>query len=140
MIREPLLPGCLPELLTQQVARYAEQPWQRLFGNVGQPPPRDLASDFPKQVRPLLQKYCLGCHSTKTHKGDLDLERFTSLESARKDLHPWQQVADQVEIGEMPPKGKPRPSGEERKTLLGLSGEPAFAPGRRRPPSPSAWA
>jgi hypothetical protein len=85
----------------------------------GQPPPRDLASDFTKQVRPLLQKYCLECHSTKTHKGDLDLERFTSLASVRKDVHAWQQVADQVEIGEMPPKGKPRPSGEERKVLLG---------------------
>ena len=33
---QPLLPGCLPELLTQQVARYAEQPWQRLLRNVGQ--------------------------------------------------------------------------------------------------------
>jgi hypothetical protein len=85
----------------------------------GQPPPRDLESEFPKHVRPLLQKYCLECHSTKVHKGDLDLERFTSLETVRKDLHAWQQVADQLGIGEMPPKGKPRPSGEERKIVLG---------------------
>jgi hypothetical protein len=84
----------------------------------GQPPP-DLARDYTKQVRPLLQKYCLTCHSTKIHKGDLDLERFTSLASVRTDLHAWQQVADQLEIGEMPPRGKPRPSDPERKVLLG---------------------
>jgi mono/diheme cytochrome c family protein len=85
----------------------------------GQPPPRDLAKDYTADVQPLLQKYCLACHSTKAHKGDLDLERFTSLEATRKDLHAWQQVADQVEIGEMPPAGKRQPSDAERKGLLG---------------------
>jgi hypothetical protein len=85
----------------------------------GQAAPPDLAGDFVKQVRPLVQKYCLACHSTKKHKGGLDLERFTSLEGARKDLEPWQQVADQLEIGEMPPQGKPQPSAAERKVLLG---------------------
>jgi hypothetical protein len=83
-----------------------------------QPPPDDLASDFTRQVRPLLQKYCLACHSTKAHKGDLDLERFTSLDSVRKDLHSWQQVADQLEIAEMPPRGKPQPTDRERTILL----------------------
>jgi mono/diheme cytochrome c family protein len=85
----------------------------------GQPPPRDLVKDYTADVQPLLQKYCLACHSTKAQKGDLDLERFTSLEAARKDLHAWQQVADQVEIGEMPPAGKRQPSDAERKRLIG---------------------
>src|SRR5207253_2948294 len=63
---------------------------------------------------PLLQKYCLACHSAKAKKGSLDLERFTSLEQVRQDLKPWQQLVEQLEAGEMPPKGKPQPSADER--------------------------
>lgn len=78
----------------------------------------DLGAAYVKQVQPLLKKYCLECHSTKAHKGDLDLERFTSLAVIRKDLKPWPHVIEQVEVGEMPPKGKPRPTADERKAIL----------------------
>ena len=69
-------------------------------------------------VQPLLKKYCLDCHSTKAKKGGLDLERFASLDQVRKDLKPWQQMIEMLEAGEMPPKGKPQPTAEERKRLL----------------------
>src|SRR5438270_423631 len=63
------------------------------------------AGDAPKEyiqvVRPFLQKYCLGCHSTKLKKGSLDLERFASLEQVRRDLKPWQQTIEMLEVGEM---------------------------------------
>src|SRR5437660_1585311 len=39
-------------------------------------PARNLAGDYAQQVKPLLAKYCLECHSSKSHKGDIDLERF----------------------------------------------------------------
>src|SRR5580704_24196 len=45
-------------------------------------------------ARPLIQEYCLGCHSTAKHKSDLDLERFGSLGDLRKDVAPWQSVAE----------------------------------------------
>jgi hypothetical protein len=86
---------------------------------VGQPAPRDLAGEYAAQARPLVKRYCLACHSTKAHKGDLDLERFTSFEAVRKDVHAWQQVAEQLELGEMPPEGRPQPTAAERKSLLG---------------------
>jgi len=78
----------------------------------------DLADSYAKSVQPILKKFCIECHSTKARKGDLDLERFTSLAAVRKDLKPWQHLIEQVEVGEMPPKGKPQPSADERKTLL----------------------
>ena len=43
------------------------------------------ADDFSAQVRPILQESCLDCHSTKKQKGDLDLERFTSLAEVQRD-------------------------------------------------------
>jgi hypothetical protein len=80
---------------------------------------KKLADHYAARVRPLLEKYCLGCHSTKVHKGDVDLQRFSSVAEARKDLALWQNAADQVAIGDMPPAGKPQPSAAERKLIVG---------------------
>ena len=77
-----------------------------------------LAPSFDAKVRPLLKQYCLGCHSTELKKGELDLERFVSLDVARNDLKPWQSLIEMLDAGEMPPKGKPRPSDDERKWLI----------------------
>jgi len=74
--------------------------------------------DYASVVQPLVQKYCLSCHSTKVKKGELDLERFASLDLVRKDLKPWQAMIEMLESGEMPPKKKPQPTAEERKRLL----------------------
>src|SRR5262245_29447701 len=30
------------------------------------------AANYEKEIRPLLKEFCLGCHSTEKHKGDLD--------------------------------------------------------------------
>lgn len=77
-----------------------------------------LASQYRRTVRPLLAKYCLGCHSTKAKKGGLDLQRFTSPAAARKDVKPWKLLIERLAAGEMPPKGKPRPTAAERKRLI----------------------
>jgi len=94
-------------------------------------------------IRPLLAKYCLGCHSTKAKKGSLDLERFATRDDARRDLKPWQAVVEQVEAGEMPPKERPQPTAGEKKQLVAWargfldaeararSGDPGRVPLRR---------
>src|SRR6266545_1105679 len=84
----------------------------------GPVPGGDLGAAYAKHVQPLLKRYCFECHSKKVHKGDLDLERFESLGGIRKEIRPWQHLIEQVEAGEMPPKGKPQPSADERKLLL----------------------
>jgi hypothetical protein len=73
---------------------------------------------FDKSIRPLLTEYCLKCHSTEKHKGDLDLERFSSLREVKKHPNVWQQVIEQLSLGEMPPKEKPQPTAAERAQLL----------------------
>ena len=77
-----------------------------------------MKDEYATVVQPLLKTYCLTCHSTKLKKGSLDLERFTALDLVRKDLKPWQQLIEQLEAGEMPPKGKPQPTPAERKQLI----------------------
>src|SRR5438132_4015419 len=78
-----------------------------------------VAADFEREIRPLLKQYCLGCHSTEKHKGDLDLERFTSLSEVMKHPKVWQGVVEQISLAEMPPKEKPQPAAAERDRLLG---------------------
>jgi hypothetical protein len=73
---------------------------------------------FEKSIRPILTEYCLKCHSAEKHKGDLDLERFSSLVEVKKHPKIWQGVIEQVSLGEMPPKEKPQPTEAQREQLL----------------------
>jgi hypothetical protein len=72
---------------------------------------------FEQTIQPLLKQFCLDCHSTKKQKGDLDLERFTSLDLVKRDPVVWEHSLDQIRDKEMPPKGKPKPSPEQTKLL-----------------------
>ena len=65
-------------------------------------------------IQQLLGRYCLGCHDAGTKKGELDLERFTSMAAIAAESAVWENVLRQVEEGEMPPKKKPQFSAEER--------------------------
>ncbi len=99
--------------------------------------------DYATAIQPLVKKYCLSCHSTKTKKGSLDLERFATLDDIRKDVKVWQGIIEQIEAGEMPPKEKPQPTDAEKKLLLAWTrsfldaeakartGDPGFVPLRR---------
>jgi len=78
----------------------------------------DPKKEYAAVVQPLLKSYCLGCHSAAVKKGSLDLERFESVDLVRKDLLPWQQLIEQLEADEMPPKDKPQPTPQERKRLV----------------------
>jgi hypothetical protein len=103
---------------------------------LGRTPKEDLGEGFGKQIRPLVTRYCLGCHSTKIKKGHLDLERFTKLDHVRKDLKTWQHVVEHLEAGEMPPQGKPQPTPEERRRLIGWIGAFLDAEARARTGDP----
>ncbi|QDU23103.1 DUF1592 domain-containing protein [Urbifossiella limnaea] len=104
--------------------------------------PQPPAADF-DAVRPLLKTYCLNCHSADKKKGSLDLERFATPADIRKEVKVWEQVAEQVEAGEMPPTGRPQPTADERKRLVAWvrgfldaeararAGDPGFVPLRR---------
>lgn len=117
--------------------------WVGIGSGTAQKPPTDAKAEFATGVQPILKKYCNDCHSTKLKKGHLDLERYTSIDEIRKDLKPWQSMIEQIETGEMPPKGKPQPTADEKKLLLAWvhgfleheaksrSGDPGFVPLRR---------
>ena len=77
-----------------------------------------LAADsFDQSIRPLLREYCVTCHSTEKQEGELDLERFDSLDHVKQDADVWERVQEQLALGEMPPKDAKQLSADQ-KTLL----------------------
>lgn len=73
--------------------------------------------EFSSSIQPVLKEYCITCHSTEKQKGDLDLERFTTMEFVKRDPKVWERSLEQIHDSEMPPKNKPRPSPEQMKQL-----------------------
>jgi hypothetical protein len=88
-----------------------------LWVSAGLLAPTADADPFREQIRPMLQDACLGCHSTAKQKGDLDLEAFGDVASVRRRPKVWEQVLEQVESGEMPPK-KEKPLAADQKAKL----------------------
>jgi hypothetical protein len=76
-----------------------------------------LGKEFTGDVVPLLQTYCLDCHSGDEPEGDLSLERFTSLAEVRTDTTVWQKVLHQLADQQMPPEDSPQPTDSENRLL-----------------------
>ena len=78
----------------------------------------ELGSDYRQRVLPILDRYCFDCHDAESKEGELDLERFASIDAIRQEPEIWQKLVEQLEIGEMPPKKKRQPSAPERDGVL----------------------
>ncbi len=77
------------------------------------------AETFEQKIRPLLRDYCVTCHSTEKQEGELDLQRFTSIEQVRRQPEVWEHVLEQLALGEMPPKDAKQLSVEQKRQLVG---------------------
>jgi mono/diheme cytochrome c family protein len=100
--------------------------------DAGSPPP--AAGGFDREVKPLLGAYCVGCHGPAKQKGD---RRFDRLDGAIRDddtLVDLQDILDQLNLGEMPPKEARQPSqAERRRAVAWLTARIAQFQGERRP-------
>jgi mono/diheme cytochrome c family protein len=75
------------------------------------------AKQFNDQIRPFLVKHCQGCHSGEKPKGDLRLDQISADFADKENREHWQDVLEQLKVGAMPPKEKPRPSEQEVRAL-----------------------
>ena len=74
---------------------------------------------IPKSIETFLETHCYDCHDEATSKADLNLEGLTrSIGNSTDALH-WQDILDQLNAGEMPPKKKPRPPKDELAGVVG---------------------
>ncbi|MFT5130795.1 MAG: hypothetical protein ACI8W8_004426, partial [Rhodothermales bacterium] len=83
--------------------------------------------ELPKAVEPFLQTYCYDCHGAETAKADLNLETLTRTIDNPTDAQHWQDIVDQLNAGEMPPKKKKQPSKAELAAAIGEFTNTLFA-------------
>ena len=77
-----------------------------------------LADPTLTKIKPFLKQHCYSCHGENDPEGDIrldnldiNLSRFTTLEI-------WQNVLDQLNLGEMPPAEEPQPRQLEAKETI----------------------
>ena len=79
-------------------------------------PKTDLAG-FKKDVLPLLQKYCVACHGPKESEAQLRVDRLAPDMHASDDGELWEEVYNQLSIGDMPPEDHAQPTIAERTAI-----------------------
>jgi hypothetical protein len=77
------------------------------------------ADDFAKTASPLLAKYCFDCHGEKKQKGGIEVHQLTSTDAALRHHRFLENIAKQVELGDMPPDDEDLlPTDAEREALV----------------------
>ncbi len=75
------------------------------------------ADRFAQAIQPIVKEACLTCHSTAQQEGELDLERFGSMDAIKAEAPVWESVLEQLANNEMPPKGERQLTNDEKSAL-----------------------
>ena len=79
-----------------------------LSANEPSPPPRQASAAEPSPLRPVLNRYCVGCHNDRLLTANLSLEAMDAVHVA-EGAEVWEKVIGKLRSGAMPPPGRPRP-------------------------------
>jgi hypothetical protein len=74
--------------------------------------PTDAA--FAEHVGPLLADYCVSCHNDALLTADLSFEPFLAGDGLLENADLWQRVAERLQAGQMPPRGRPQPADDAK--------------------------
>ena len=73
---------------------------------------------FQKEVKTFLSKYCVQCHGVEEQNGDRRFDRLNGVIPDENTLIDYQDILDQLNLGEMPPEDEKQPSTEERMRVI----------------------
>jgi Protein of unknown function (DUF1592)/Protein of unknown function (DUF1588)/Protein of unknown function (DUF1587)/Protein of unknown function (DUF1585)/Protein of unknown function (DUF1595) len=79
-----------------------------------------MADDFARIAAPLLEKHCFECHGAEKQKGGIEVHHLTSTDSALRHHRFLENLAIQIESGDMPPEDDvdELPTADERKAMI----------------------
>ena len=92
--------------------------WLVLLAGCLLPKPTILADGTLTQVTPFLKQHCYSCHGEKNPEGDIRLDNLNLDLNSITTLEIWQNVLDQLNLGEMPPAEEPQPTSGETKEAI----------------------
>ncbi len=82
------------------------------------------AASFEDAVAPVLERRCVGCHGAQAQNGGLRLDTLShDIAGDRRAAERWRDVLHAVNRGDMPPKGAPELTMDERAVLVGWIGD-----------------
>jgi mono/diheme cytochrome c family protein len=106
-------PFCLLLTLFGTTALLAEDP---------SPPAKPVEATFQATLKPFLATYCTGCHGEKLQKGERRFDTLPAVIDGDNTLVDYQDILDQLNLGNMPPeKAKQPPDAERRKVVEWLT-------------------
>lgn len=73
---------------------------------------------FASHVKPFLTAYCVGCHGEAKQKGERRFDRLSDKIADDNALVDFQDMLDQLNLGEMPPKDARQPAAAERRHVI----------------------
>ncbi len=71
--------------------------------------------DFQRVVRPLLDQYCVACHSGDQPSGDLEFESVRTQTDVEERFESWAKALDLIKTRRMPPEDEQQPTDDERR-------------------------
>ncbi len=83
------------------------------------PQAQKLDEEFSKKIFPMLDEFCLPCHSGEEPSAGLSLEKFKSSKDVAADQKLWDKVVMNIRSQVMPPPGMPAPSMAQRGEIVG---------------------
>lgn len=88
---------------------------------------RGVPTDYDRAVLPLLQKYCVDCHTRGTSEGRWAFDGYARHADLVADQRMWGRASQFLASHLMPPAGADAPTAAERRTILAWIDETVFA-------------
>lgn len=89
-----------------------------VFVATSQAPQGSRKVEFIKDVKPLTQKFCSGCHSGKEPPAGIDVAKAKGDGDLQADSAHWERVIRALRSNHMPPANAPQPTREQREALI----------------------
>ena len=89
-----------------------------LAGIAAEPDFSPFEKTYATDIRPLVVRTCVECHSEKLAEAEINLLSFATFGDVRKEVRTWQKVGEMLDSGQMPPpEAKQQLSDAERTKL-----------------------
>ncbi len=72
---------------------------------------------FRRQIKPLLQKYCVECHGSQDFDGKIRVDNIDPNIVSGEHFGRWEDIREAFNSGEMPPEDHPQPTLTERSVI-----------------------